>query len=137
MVKYKIAFMMGAETLFGLLSKFLPVEDLHVEEVMERSVPKQSPSPMPKMARQVTALKPPKRRRPRGLMLDAGINALIIEAMADGGTHRAVDLMPLLTARGYSANSVSSRLQSLREHGVVKPAGRGAWRLTEPMKQSA
>ena len=32
-IKYKLAFTIDSETLFGILSKFLPVQDLSVEEV--------------------------------------------------------------------------------------------------------
>ena len=32
MIKYKLAFTIDSETLFGILSKFLPIEDLTVEE---------------------------------------------------------------------------------------------------------
>ena len=33
-VKFKLGFTVSAETLFGLLSKMLPIEDLSVEEVL-------------------------------------------------------------------------------------------------------
>ena len=35
-VKFKIAFTINAETLFTLASKLLPIEDLSIEEVVER-----------------------------------------------------------------------------------------------------
>ena len=35
-VKFKLGFTVSAETLFTLMSKLLPIEDLSVEEVIER-----------------------------------------------------------------------------------------------------
>jgi hypothetical protein len=52
MVKFKIGFTIESETLFFMMSKFLPVNDLHVEEIVDRSteqikltLPKEKKSP--------------------------------------------------------------------------------------------
>jgi DNA-binding transcriptional ArsR family regulator len=130
-VKFKIGFTMDAETLFGMMSKFLPVQDLHVEEIIEQPAPEFVPSIKPKA---ITQHKPKQKRRPqKPLDLKAGINRIIIEAMADGEPHRSIDLKPLLEKGGYSPNSVGSRLQNLEEHGAVKRQGDGTWRLTSSL----
>jgi hypothetical protein len=136
-VKFKIGFIMDAETLFGMLTKFLPVQDLHVEEVIERPAPEFVPPMKPKVLIQS---KPKRKRRPsKPVDLHAGINRIIIEAMADGQPHRAVELKPLLEKGGYSPNSVSSRLQNLEQHGAVKQLGDGTWQLSSTLieKKSA
>jgi hypothetical protein len=126
-VKFKIGFTMDAETLFSMISKFLPVQDLHVEEVIERPAPEFVPSIKPKS---ITQYKPKqKRRSSKPLDLKVGINRIIIEAMADGEPHRAVEFKPLLEKGGYSPNSVGSRLQNLEYHGIVGRLGDGTWRL--------
>lgn len=125
-VKFKIGLTMDAETLFGLLAKFLPVDDLHVEEVIERP----PPPAQHRIAPVRTIAAPRRKRRPsRPLSLNEGINRIIVGAMADGEVHRAVEFKPLLKKAGFSENSVGSRLQNLQHHGIVKQLGDGGWRL--------
>jgi hypothetical protein len=132
MVNFKIGFEVSGEVLFGLLAKFLPVDNLSVEEVR----PKPS-SAKPTLARldvaQVKKLAKPQRakRKSKGLNLSDGINGIIMGILRDGQPHRATDLEDPLKAKGYSGNSVGSRLQTLREHSVVEQIGGGRWRLTE------
>ena len=141
-MKFKVAFTMDGETLFKLLGKVLPIEDLNVEEFIER--PQSQPTVL-KAHRVITGLKSQvqiakpkgKRRVSKPLDLNAGINAVIMEAMAGGLPVRAVDLRPKIKARGFSENSVGSRLQNLREHGVVEQAGDGTWRLSTKTEKVA
>lgn len=141
-VKFRIGFTMDAETLFGMISKFLPVQDLHVEEIVERPPPQFVP-PVPKVAQRVALAKPKQKwvhthkRPPKPMDLKAGINRIIIEAMSDGQPHRAIEFKPLLEKGGYSPNSVASRLQNLQEHGAVRQLGDGTWELFLDQKTSA
>jgi hypothetical protein len=137
-VKFKLGFTIDSETLFGILSKFLPIEDLSVEEVIERSksdpairLDKRFDLPKPVKPKRKQA---PRGRSVRGVNLTEGINAILMQAMADGKPHHAVEFRPLLNARGYSSNSVGSRMQQLREHGIVKQLGDGTWELTPESK---
>ena len=136
MVKFRLGFTISAETLFALMSKVLPIDDLSVEEI--------APTPKHNIAQQVKRLgadslmPPPAKQRKkqvnrRGLNLKEGINGVILAHMADGQSYRETDLRPLLKAAGFSENSVSSRLQALLDHGVVKRVGHGQWRLTDPV----
>jgi hypothetical protein len=132
MVKFRLGFTVSAETLFALMSKVLPIDDLSVEEVMDRPRP---PSALPerkKLPRKAYA-----KRVSKGLNLNEGINGIILTAMSDGLAHRAADLQPLVKAAGFSPNSVGSRLQALREHGVVKQLDNGGWRLSVPVDNRA
>jgi hypothetical protein len=141
-MKFKIGFTIDAETMFGMMAKFLPVEDLHVEEVMDKPEPqinriaaRVGAIPISKPKRRYT---PPQKRKPSiPLKLDAGINRIIMEAMSDGKPHKAIELKPLLKKGGYSSNSVGSRLQNLEDHGVVIRQGDGTWVLGQAMKESA
>lgn len=138
MVKFRIGLTVSAETLFGMLAKFLPVEDMQVEEL----APKQPTVPkMSKVAALVGRVEKPKRKRKpsKPMDLQAGINGIITAILADGKPHRAVELKPLLQRRGFSPNSIGSRLQSLQEHGIVDKLGDGTWRLvpTTDERQSA
>jgi hypothetical protein len=141
-VKFKVGFTIDAQTLFAMMSKLLPVDDVTVEELIERPLPSDrlvlQPVPPGAMAilnaakQQTKARLKPKqyKRLPRKpLDLHAGINRIIMEALSDGFAHRSVDFKSLLKKGGYSENSVGSRLQNLREHGVVEQMGDGTWRL--------
>jgi DNA-binding transcriptional ArsR family regulator len=135
MVKFKIGFTISAETLFSLMSKMLPIDNLEVQEVMERPAhapPRHAHALRRNIAAQVKRLGPDSQsKRRRELNLKEGINGVLLAALSDGETHKAAELKPLLKAAGFSQNSVGSRLQSLREHGVVKQMGDGGWRLIE------
>lgn len=137
MVKFKIGFEIGAETLFGMLSKMLPIDNLHVEEIVETPPRFNLKAQVEKLG--ADSLLPPKfapRKKPRakrngiGPNLKAGINRIIVEVLSDNLPHRAVELKTHFKSAGFSENSVGSRLQALRENGVVKQMGDGTWQLT-------
>jgi hypothetical protein len=121
-VKYKIAFTMDAETLFGLMSKMLPIENLSVEELVEH----QPKLPIEAIAHAVKHIK--RKKRPSiPIRLDRGINGIILTAMSDKPV-RAIEIRPKIVAAGFSGNSLTSRMQFLQEHGVIEPLGNGTWR---------
>jgi len=115
-VKFKIDFQIDAETLFGLISKFLPLENLHVEEVVERH------APAPKLAHQ-PKLAPKPKRAPRrsgyAINLEAGANGVIMGVLADGEPHRFSELKDALIAAGFAETGLGSRIKRLVEHGIV------------------
>ena len=115
-VKFKIDFQIDAETLFGLISKFLPLENLHVEEVVERH------APAPKLAHQ-PKLAPKPKRAPRrsgyATNLEAGVNAVIMGVLADGEPHRFSELQHAIRAAGFARTGLGSRIKRLQEHGIV------------------
>ena len=127
MVRFKIGFEIGAETLFGMLSKMLPIDNLSVEEIVpiktERVITGVKAHP------QIRSPTARKKRHSNGLDLKKGINGVMLAVLNDGQPHRATELRPLVKAAGFSSNSVGSRLQALREKGVVKQIGDGTWRL--------
>jgi hypothetical protein len=123
-VKYKIAFTMDAETLFGLMSKVLPIENLSVEELVEH----QPKLPIEAIAHAVKHITTKRKKRPSiPIRLDRGINGIILTAMLDKPV-RAIDIRPKIVAAGFSGNSLTSRMQFLQEHGVIEPLGDGTWK---------
>ena len=125
-VKFKLGFTVSAETLFTLMSKLLPIEDLSVEEVIERpSTPHQKQFPAkPKQKRIVP-------RPGEGPNLKMGINGIIARHLSNGLGHNANELRKALKAGGYSMSSLSSRIEELRKAGIVENLGQGVWRLTD------
>jgi hypothetical protein len=122
-VKFKIGFTIGADTLFGLMSKMLPIEDLEVEELPVK----------PTLAERAIAIahrKPQHKKLKRaspGPNLEKGVNGVIMAALSDG-PKRAIEIQPKVVAAGFSANSVTSRLEELRKYGVIERNNDGMWR---------
>jgi predicted HTH transcriptional regulator len=141
-VKFRVGFTIDGQTLFAMMSKFLPIENLIVEEMIEQPRPdpairfdkKFDLKPIPSGAMKILAAakkKPKHNRKSPGPDLTRGINAIIINLLRDGKTHKAQELRPMLKAQGYSDSSVSSRIEELRKHGVVKHMGSGTWKLID------
>lgn len=129
-MKFKIGFTIDAQTMFGMLAKFLPVENLHVEEVMERAAPKLATLP-PRRIQHAKPVSKSRQTRPRKPDLKAGANGHIIRFLSDGAPHRALELEPVFVAAGYAKTGVASRLQKLKEQGVVFQPEPGLWQLTQ------
>jgi hypothetical protein len=120
-VKFKIGFTIDSETLFGLMSKMLPIDNLSVEEMVERT-------PETKFVEAPWTKRPIKRRKPSiPIRLDQGINSVVMAALAEGPVSEVV-LRPKIKAHGFSPNSVSSRLQFLQRKGFIERVGDGRWR---------
>jgi hypothetical protein len=135
-VKFKIGFQIDAETLFGIIAKFLPLENLSVEEVIDRP-PMSAPRTLATATlspRRIPQLIKPKRarnKRGEGPNLEEGVNAVIVKLLSDGQPHRAVEAKALVAAQGYASSGIGSRLDRLREHKVVFQPEIGLWQLTE------
>lgn len=146
MVRYKIGFIVDGEALFRMLSKFLPVDDLRVEELAPSapvSAPPLSHDWTPSWNKQITKpvakLRKTSKRRSRGSArsLTEGTNGIIMSLMADGKYHRAAELKPLMKAAGFSTHSIGSRLGDLRDNDVLEHnADNGTWRLARASQQT-
>jgi len=139
MIKYRLGFTMSAETLFALLSKVLPIEDLSVEEI--------APAPV-KAARQLAdggprpQLAKPKLKRKSGRPPDsykpnlaAGANAIILRVLADGEIHHTREIKDGYAAGGFKPNGTGSSIERMRKWGIIERAGAGQWRLSKEHMQ--
>jgi hypothetical protein len=128
-VKFRVGFTLTGETLFGMIAKMLPIENLSVEEL--------APPRAPQVTHSLAPPKPPKppkssrKRHSPGPDLKKGINRIIVEIMEDGEPHRAADMQRAIAAGGYSKDSVGSRLEALRAQGIVDHLDDGRWRLVK------
>jgi hypothetical protein len=141
-IKYKLGFTIDSETLFGILSKFLPVQDLTVEEVpvIERQLKR---ADLPELLHSLHKPKPVRVkqvRRKKGsghvLNLYAGCNAIIMTTFADGEPHVGKETFPGLKAAGYGTNGLYGRLERLRLHGYITQPTPGMWQLTPKGKEA-
>ena len=126
-IKYKLAFTIDSETLFGIMSKFLPVQDLSVEEVVERPENRLKRADLPEL---LASIKPKRHRRVNKVNLYKGSNAIIMAALADGGHHPNTDIAPNMVKAGYATNGLYGRMERLRRHGYVMRPRAGYWQLT-------
>lgn len=134
-VKFKIGFMIDAETLFSILAKFLPLENLSVEEVVERH---HAPTPrLPQVAKPQLAKRTMKRaaRSRGGLNLDEGVNGAIMRVLADGEPHRYAELKSAVNAAGYAGSGIGSRIERLHAHNAVERVSTGFWRIAPKKDQ--
>ena len=120
-VNFKVGFTISGETLFALFAKMLPIENLEVEEIPAHKPPTK-PIALP------NGRKPQARKKNNPMRLKTGINGIVLTAMK-GKPMRVLELQPLLKAAGYSINSISSRLEILRQRNIVERVGDGTWRL--------
>jgi|SRR5580698_224731 hypothetical protein len=140
-IKYKLGFTIDSETLFSIMSKFLPIQDLSVEEVVERPLEDRVNAKMKALghALQAKQLKPvrkqpphPRARRISGypVNLYGGVNNIIMSSLADGKPHTLVDSHANIVAAGYSKSGLYSRVQRLVKHGYIVRVRSGYYQLT-------
>jgi hypothetical protein len=128
-VKFKIGFTIAGETLFALMSKMLPIENLSVEELAPASKTPLADRAIELHRKKFLPRKKMQRASP-GPSLTRGINMVIVNEL-EKGPKREVDIRPKIKAAGFSENSTSSRLQALLEHGIVERPSVGVWRLKQ------
>lgn len=142
-VKFKLGFTIDAETLFGVISKFLPVEDLVVEELAP-------PTPEPKPLAISKPQRAPQVRRKKGsghaLNVHAGANTVIMAMLSDGEQHAVSECLPAIRAAGFSTNGIHTRFQRLQRHGIVEgykglwwlsPKGKALWEQPPAARENA
>jgi hypothetical protein len=138
-VKYRLGLTISAETLFALLGRVLPIEDLAVEEL--------APTPMqamPKAAQQPAQLAKPKLTKRRGtrtsesykqINLKAGVNGILMDILSDGQLHPTGEFKPAMRSRGFADAGTSSALAKLLKRGIVFQPEFGMWQLTKEYRQ--
>lgn len=120
-VKFRVGFDIDGETLFSMIAKMLPIDNLSVEE-LALTAPAEKRAMLPKQAKL--------KRKSRGPDLERGINKIIVEILSDGEPRRAVEMEPAIEEAGYAKNSVTSRLEALKMQKVVERHA-GGWRLVK------
>jgi hypothetical protein len=134
MMKFRVTLDIAGEPLIRLLARYAPFEITGVEEVVEQPAVRTEQA-----TASVKALKKPKGaargRAVKGVNLHTGVNGVMMTILSDGQPHRAVEMKGPLKAAGFSENSVGSRMQALRDKGLVEQIGNGQWRLTDKTVQ--
>ena len=128
-VKFKIGFTIAGETLFALMSKMLPIEDLSVEELAPSKIP-QADRAIELHQKRFLPRKKKKRFSP-GPNFKKGINGIVLTAMKDKPL-RTIE-MQSGQGRGFLTEFQSiPRLRRLRDaRMIVERVGDGRWRLKD------
>jgi hypothetical protein len=135
-MKLKIGFTIPAETLFGLVAKFLPIEDLSVEEILERPMVKES-----KVAQLVAQIQPKLTKekiphKPHNPFRHSSGKPLVffVEEYLNKYSTRPVmwaELSKLATELGFSKSSINNAISRLQERKIMERTGNGKYRLVE------
>jgi len=128
-VKFKIGFQIDAETLFSIIAKFIPLDNLTVEEVFERPHGERAQPRLAATPRLMGAMKRTS-ERPRASLRTSfaeGMNGVILGAFDDGEPHSYGELKRLISAAGYSGSGIGSRIARLVEVGALTRTGVGAY----------
>ena len=145
-IKYKLGFTIDSEVMFMLLSKFLPIQDLSVEEVV---VPTPDPAirfdqrfdqPDTTVSKltgktyysKLKRAKQVRRKKGSGYAVNphAGCNAVLLMFLRDGRPHAFADAIPAVKAAGYSPNGMYGRIERLLRHGYIERIAKGQYQLT-------
>jgi hypothetical protein len=131
MVKFKIGFTIPAETLFGMIAKMLPIEDLQVEELMEQKQPKVDQS---RIAKLIAAMpekkekKPHKNhipfRHPSGRTLTDFVSEFMEKNKGDIAW---ADLSRFTESLGFAKSSINNAVARLLEKGTIEKRGPGVY----------
>lgn len=112
-VKFRIGFEIDAETLFGIVAKFLPLENLSVEEVMTHRAP-----PTPRLPKTVDTPKI-KRRRPKGLN-GGQIKVIADTVRARGRVMGYAEIGEALHTAGFARAGAGSAVKRAIMQGVIR-----------------
>lgn len=132
MVKFRIGFTITPEVLFGIIGKVLPLEDMHIEQIVDAPIP----DPAIRFDKKFDLPKPIKHKKSKrkssiSVDLTKGVNMIIMDVLKKG-PGKAVEMRAKVrTTSNYSPNSIGSRLQSLERNGVVVRMGDGKWCLSK------
>jgi hypothetical protein len=132
MVKYKMGFTIESETLFRMMSQFLPIQDLHVEEIIDKPILKAPPiSVTPRLMKPLMKKSKKVWYRGRDINLNQGANRIIMEYLSDGKPHKAFELKTAFINAALSPNGVGSALAKMEKRGFIFQPGLGLWQLNK------
>jgi hypothetical protein len=131
MTKYKIGFTIQAETLFAMMAKMLPIDDVKIQEFIEPPLEKQS-----KVAQQViAALGAPQKEKPIKLQKHfyhpsgKTCQNFILEFLQKRPSATWSEMSHFLVSLGYNKSSVNNAVSRLVEKKFIERVTTGVYRL--------
>jgi len=133
-IKYKIGLTITAETLFGMIAKFLPIEDLYVEEILPQS------QNVEKITDLAPKTKPGKNtnkqfKHPSGKPL----TYFILEYFKQDQKHNPSwnELSKYTVELGFNKSSINNSISRLLKQGKIEKMTYGKYKLAENKTQKS
>ena len=136
-MKFKLGFTVQAETLLMMMSKFLPIEDLHVEEILDAPIKQQSI-----VAKLIEKAKIDKPKAPRKVMFkhESGksLKDFIHDYISQNPKHIASwhEMSKYSVTLGYNKSSINNAVARLEKEGKIQRTAPGKYRLVEAKKSA-
>jgi predicted DNA-binding protein YlxM (UPF0122 family) len=132
-VKFQIGFTITSETLFAMMSKFLPIEDLSVQEILEQPKIKQSA-----IAKLIEENRPKmisdKKKRMARFKHESGrtLQSLVEEAMAKNPDklYGWGELSEFAYSFGFHKSSINNAITRMILQKVIEKAKPGMYKLS-------
>jgi hypothetical protein len=115
-VKFKIGFTIDAETLFSIVAKFLPLENLSVEEVVAHRAPT-----APRLPKAVDTPKIKRRRASKSA--NGGQLKVIADHVRVNGASSYAEIGNALAAAGFSKSGAGSAISRAIANGLLRKDG--------------
>jgi hypothetical protein len=123
-VKFRLGFTVDAQTMFSLMAKLLPIEDLHVEELIEAPH-----APAPRIAKPQAQVRKPDTRARRGEPPTGGQRFAILQPAFAKGPLTFKEMQDLLSQAGFAGTGLGSAVSAWTRYGFIERSGPGRYRL--------
>jgi hypothetical protein len=138
-IKYKIGLTITAETLFGMMAKFLPIEDLYVEEILPQPT---RVEPIEKISDASPKIKiKPGQNKDKQFKHPSGktLTYFILEYFKQRPKHIAswFELSKYTVEIGYNKASINNSITRLINSNQIEKISRGEYRLIENKTQKS
>jgi hypothetical protein len=124
-VKFRLGFTVDAQTMFSLMAKLLPIEDLNVEELIEHEAIR----PAPRIAKPQAQVRKPYTRTRRGDPPTGGGRFAAIKPALELGPLTLPEIRAILIKAGFAANGLSSAITAWRGFGLIEKIEYGRYQL--------
>jgi hypothetical protein len=123
-VKFRLGFTVDAQTMFSLMAKVLPIEDLNVEELIEAPH-----APTPKLPKPQAKVRKPYTRTARGDPPTGGARFAVLQPAFAKGPLRLSEIREIFRNYNFATNGLSSAITAWVQYGLIEKIGPGQYQL--------
>jgi len=127
MAKIEMKIRITSEEFMKMIARYLPFEIVSAGELIETPPPAIFAERLKKVKFDSVA----KVRKMRPMDLTKGMNAVVIEVLADGKTHTTAELIEALVKNNYAKDSINSLVVRLEKFGFIQRVKTGYWKRIE------
>jgi hypothetical protein len=137
-MKFKIGFTVQAETLFHMMSKFLPIEELHVEEIFEAPPTKPQSAIAKLVAKSQSQLQLEKPKAKPKVKIEhfkhpsgKTVQDFVVEYLKSHPSATWAEMSAYTVSIGYNKSSINNAVTRLVYKKIVEKVAPGIYRLTK------